>query len=257
MRKRRSGRANIPYQVPTQAELPERLDSVLRVIYLVFNEGYAASSGAFLTRHDLSAEAIRLGPAARRLVARAGGGRIARADAAPGVAARGAIVAVRRVDPARSAGSLAVGPRADRRRDQAGRAGAVLAAVSAHTRFRRRLPRCTPRRPIAAATDWDEIVGLYDVLARTDASPVIELNRAVAVAMRDGPEAGLAIVDAILERGDLIEIPARPRRESRSLPSAGSNVGRARVVRARAGPGAPGAGAPLSRAPARRAAEVI
>ena len=110
--------ARIPYQVPTQAELPERLDAVLRVIYLVFNEGYAASSGASLTRHDLSAEAIRLGRLLVELLPEPEARRAARADAAARIAARGAHVAVGRADPARRSGPLAVGPGADRRRDR-------------------------------------------------------------------------------------------------------------------------------------------
>ncbi len=196
--------ANIPYQVPTQAELPERLDSVLRVIYLVFNEGYAASSGAFLTRHDLSAEAIRLG----RLLA----------DLLPEPEAVGLLALMLLQESRRAArsspsgelilldqqdrslwdrGQIAEGIRLVQRALSSGGAGAytIQAAIAA----------VHAEAVDPAATDWDEIVGLYDVLARTDASPVIELNRAVAVAMRDGPEAGLAIVEAILERGDLIE----------------------------------------------------
>ena len=196
--------ANIPYQVPTQAELPERLDSVLRVIYLVFNEGYAASSGAFLTRHDLSAEAIRLG---RLLV-----------DLLPEPEAVGLLALMLLQESRRAArsspsgelilldqqdrslwdrGQIAEGIRLVQRALSSGGAGAytIQAAIAA----------VHAEAADPAATDWDEIVGLYDVLARTDASPVIELNRAVAVAMRDGPEAGLAIVEAILERGDLIE----------------------------------------------------
>jgi RNA polymerase sigma-70 factor (ECF subfamily) len=196
--------AKLPYQVPTEAELPERLDSVLRVIYLVFNEGYAASSGAFLTRHDLSAEAIRLG---RLLV-----------DLLPQPEAVGLLALMLLQESRRAARSspsgelilldeqdrslwdrkqIAEGVRLVQRALSSGSAGpyAIQAAIAA----------VHAEAADPAATDWDEIVGLYDVLARADRSPVIELNRAVAVAMRDGPAAGLAIVDAILGRGDLVD----------------------------------------------------
>ena len=187
------------------AELPDRLDSVLHVVYLVFNEGYFASSGESLTRHDLSAEAIRLG---RLLV-----------ELLPEPEAIGLLalmllhesrraartVAGRRADSARRSGSIAVEPRSDRRRGGAGRARADDAAARARTRCRRRSPPCTPRRASAAATDWAQIVGLYDILMRADPAPVVELNRAAAVAMRDGPQAGLTLVDAILARGDLAD----------------------------------------------------
>ena len=196
--------ARIPYQVPSAAELPERLDAVLRVIYLVFNEGYAASSGASLTRHDLSAEAIRLG---RLLV------ELLPEPEATGLLALMLLHESRRAARTSASGDLillddqdrslwdrkqiAEGTRLVEQALSSRRAGpyAIQAAVSA----------LHAEAPNAAATDWDEIVGLYDVLVRLDASPVIALNRAVAVAMRDGPAAGLALVDAILERGDLLD----------------------------------------------------
>ena len=194
--------AHIPYEVPSQAELPERLDAVLRVIYLVFNEGYAASSGSTVTRHDLSAEAIRLG---RVLV-----------DLLPEPEAIGLLALMVLQDSRRTARTTAAGEvilledqdRSLWNRDQiaegrrlveralaARRAGpysiqAAIGAVHASARD-------------AASTDWAEIVGLYDVLWQLDRSPVIELNRAVAIAMRDGPAAGLALIDAILDRGEL------------------------------------------------------
>ena len=189
--------------MPRAAELPERLDAVLRVIYLVFNEGYSASSGASVTRHDLSAEAIRLGRLLVELLPEPEARRAARADAAARIAARRRAVAVGRADPARRPGPVAVEPRADRRGRAVGRAGAVAPDGSVLMRCRRRSRRSTPKRRAAAATDWAQIVGLYDVLLRTTPSPVVELNRAVAVAMRDGPETGLALIDAILRRGDL------------------------------------------------------
>jgi RNA polymerase sigma-70 factor (ECF subfamily) len=196
--------ARIPYQVPTPAELPARLDAVLRVIYLVFNEGYSASAGASLTRHDLSSEAIRLG---RLLV-----------DLLPEPEAMGLLALMllhesRRTARTDASGDLVLLDEQDRslwNREQiaegstlveqalgSGRAGpyAIQAAIAA----------LHAEAPSADATDWNEIVGLYDVLLRLDPSPVIELNRAVAVAMRDGPDAGLRLVDAILDRGDLRE----------------------------------------------------
>lgn len=196
--------ARIPYQVPTQAELPERLDAVLRVIYLVFNEGYAASSGASLTRHDLSAEAIRLG---RLLV------ELLPEPEALGLLALMLLHESRRAARASASGELILLDDQDRSlwdRDQiAAGIGLVGQALSS-----RRFGPYTIQAAIAgvhaeasnaAATDWAEIVGLYDVLARADSSPVIELNRAVALAMRDGPAAGIVLIDAILGRGDLLD----------------------------------------------------
>ena len=202
--------AHIPYEVPTRAELPERLDAVLRVIYLVFNEGYTASSGAQVTRHDLSAEAIRLGrllvellpePEAIGLLALM---LLQDSRRAARTSPSGDVVLLEDQDRALwDREQIAEGTRLVRQAltsrpaagDQRRSAGpyAIQAAIAA----------VHAEAPSTAATDWDEIVGLYDVLARDDASPVIELNRAVAIAMRDGPAAGLALVDAILARGDL------------------------------------------------------
>jgi RNA polymerase sigma-70 factor (ECF subfamily) len=194
--------ARIPYQVPSQDDLRERLDSVLRVIYLVFNEGYAASSGASLTRHDLCGEAIRL---ARLLT-----GLLPEPEAL-GLLALMLLHESRRAARTSPSGDLILLDQQDRSRWNreliadgtalvvralpSGRSGpysiqAAIAAVHAEA-------------PGAGATDWAQIVGLYDVLARIEPSPVVHLNRAVAVAMRDGPEAGLALVDAILARGEL------------------------------------------------------
>ncbi len=196
--------ARIPYQVPTQAELPERLETVLRVIYLVFNEGYAASSGALVTRHDLSGEAIRLGrllvellpePEAQGLLALM---LLHESRRAARTSAEGDLVLLEDQDRALWDRKLiAEGIRLVEQALSSRRFGpytiqAAIAAVHAEA-------------ATAAATDWDEIVGLYDALARADSSPVIELNRAVAVTMRDGPAAGLALVDAILARGDLLD----------------------------------------------------
>jgi RNA polymerase sigma-70 factor, ECF subfamily len=210
--------ARIPYQVPTQAELPGRLDAVLRVVYLVFNEGYAASSGAVLTRNDLSAEAIRLGrllvellpPVDAPTTVRHAQGRGAEPEAL-GLLALMLLHESRRAARSSASGELILLDDQDRSlwdREQIAE-GTRLVEQALSTR---RVGPYTIQAAIAAvhagaasaaATDWAEIVGLYDVLARADSSPVIELNRAVAVAMRDGPSAGLALVDTILDRGDL------------------------------------------------------
>jgi RNA polymerase sigma-70 factor (ECF subfamily) len=194
--------ARIPYQVPARADLPERLDAVLRVIYLVFNEGYAASSGSAITRHDLSSEAISLG----RLLL----GLLPQPDVA-GLLGLMLLQDSRRAARMSNSGELVLLEDQDRgrwQRDQiqegtalvqralaAGEVGpysiqAAIAAVHANASS-------------AADTDWRQIVTLYDLLLRAEPSPVIELNRAVAVAMRDGPEAGLNLVDTLLARGDL------------------------------------------------------
>jgi RNA polymerase sigma-70 factor, ECF subfamily len=196
--------ARIPYEVPTRGELPERLDAVLRVIYLVFNEGYAASSGAFVTRHDLSAEAIRLG---RLLV-----------DLMPEPEALGLLALMLLQDSRRAArtsasGELILLDDQDRSlwdRDQIAEGTDVVKRALSTRRvgpymLQAAIAAVHAEAPTAARTDWAEIVGLYDVLARGNASPVIELNRAVAVAMRDGPAAGLVLIDAILGRGDLLD----------------------------------------------------
>ena len=196
--------ARIPYQVPTQAELPERLDAVLRVIYLVFNEGYAASSGALVTRHDLSGEAIRLG---RLLV------ELLPEPEALGLLALMLLHESRRVARTSPSGELILLEDQDRslwNRSQIAEGIRLVEQALSSRRFgsytiQAAIAGVHAEAPTAAATDWAEIVGLYDVLARADPSPVIELNRAVAVAMRDGPAAGLALIDAILARGDLVD----------------------------------------------------
>ena len=173
--------ADIPYQVPSRDELPARLDSVLRVIYLVFNEGYSASSGESATRADLSGEAIRLGRLIVELVPEPEVQGLLALMLLHEVAARNARHCRRRIDSARRAGSLALESRAHRRRRRAGshRARhprgwrvfmqAAIAAVHAEA-------------PSAVETDWREIVGLYDLLLRLTPSPIIALNRAVAMA---------------------------------------------------------------------------
>ncbi|WP_085683638.1 MULTISPECIES: RNA polymerase sigma factor [unclassified Pseudomonas] len=194
--------AKIPYQVPSLSELPERLDSVLRVIYLVFNEGYSASGGAQVTREDLTREAIRLGRLLLELL--------------PDPEVMGLLALMLLHESRRSArsspdGELILLDDQDRRLWNAeliaegcdlveralttGRFGpyclqAAIAAVHAEA-------------PTAGETDWEQIVGLYDVLLRAVPSPVIELNRAVAVAKRDGALAGLILIEGILGRGEL------------------------------------------------------
>ncbi len=192
--------ARIPYQVPSQEDLPQRLDSVLRVAYLVFNEGYAASSGASLTRHELSGEAIRLA----RLLAE-----LLPEPEALGLLALMLLHESRRAARSSPSGDLILLDQQDRSRWNRDQIAEGLALVS------RALSRPGPysiqaaiaavhaEAPSAAETDWPRIVALYDVLAQLEPSPVVELNRAVAVAMRDGPGAGLALVDALLAGGDL------------------------------------------------------
>jgi RNA polymerase sigma-70 factor (ECF subfamily) len=194
--------ARIPYQVPSRTDLPGRLDVVLHVIYLVFNEGYSASSGASLTRHDLSGEAIRLGrllvellpePEAmgllalmllhesRRAARSTSDGEIVLLDEQDRSLWNGALITEGTVLVERALSSRRFGPYALQ---------AAIAAVHAEAQR-------------AADTDWPQIVELYNLLVRIDPSPVIQLNRAAAVAMRDGPAAGLELIDALLATGDL------------------------------------------------------
>ncbi len=194
--------AHIPYEVPARVDLPERLDSVLRVIYLVFTEGYSASSGGSVTRPDLSRRSDSLGALDRRVAAGARSRGTTRTDAAPGVTSRRAYIASRRVGAARGPRPLAVEPRPYRRGHRIGRASSPSRRFGPYT-IQAGIAAVHGEAPNAASTDWAQIVGLYDVLLRAEPSPVVELNRAVAVAMRDGPLAGLALVDAILARGDL------------------------------------------------------
>jgi RNA polymerase sigma-70 factor (ECF subfamily) len=195
--------ARIPYQVPTHDELPERLDAVLRVIYLVFNEGYSASSGASLTRHDLSTEAIRLG---RLLV------ELLPEPEAQGLLALMLLHESRRATRTSPSGELVLLEDQDRTRWDRAQIAEGVRLVEGSLSSRQFGPYAL-QAAIAAVhaeaasteeTDWAEIVGLYDLLSRAAPSPVIELNRAVAVAMRDGAAAGLALVDAILQRGELV-----------------------------------------------------
>jgi RNA polymerase sigma-70 factor (ECF subfamily) len=195
--------AGIPYQVPALAVLGERLDSVLHVVYLVFNEGYFASSGASLTRHDLSGEAIRLGRLLIELLPE---------PEAVGLLALMLLHESRRAARTSPSGELILLADQDRalwNRVQIAEGSALVERALTM----RRLGPYTLQAAIAAVhaeapaatTDWPQIVGLYDILVRADPAPVVELNRAAAVAMRDGPLAGLTIIDAILARGDLAD----------------------------------------------------
>ena len=196
--------AAIPYEVPSLADLPGRLDAVLSVIYLVFNEGYSASSGEALTRPDLSGEAIRLG---RLLV------ELLPDPEAIGLLALMLLHESRRTARTTPDGDLVLLEDQDRslwdrrliaeggalvgRAFATGQVGAyaIQAAIAAEH----------AGAPDPSATDWPRIAALYDLLARAEPSPVVDLNRAVAVAMRDGPRAGLELIDAILGRGDLAD----------------------------------------------------
>ena len=194
--------ARIPYQVPSRAELPDRLDTVLHVVYLVFNEGYFASSGTSLTRHDLSGEAIRLG---RLLI------EWLPEPEAIGLLALMLLHESRRAARTSPTGELVLLDNQDRslwNRELIAEGSALVERALSVRGFGPYTLQAAiavehAKAPTAAATDWGQIVGLYDVLARTDPSPVVELNRAAAVAMRDGPLAGLTLIDAILGRGDL------------------------------------------------------
>ena len=194
--------ARIPYQVPSVEELPSRLDAVLHVVYLVFNEGYSASSGDAVTRHGVSAEAIRLARLLRELLPE---------PEVLGLLALMLLHESRRAARSTAEGELVLLADQDRslwdREAIAEGTGLVERAITS-----RRFGPYTLQAAISAVhaeaasaeqTDWEQIVGLYDVLMRADPSPVVALNRAAAVAMRDGPAAGLALIDVILDRGDL------------------------------------------------------
>jgi RNA polymerase sigma-70 factor, ECF subfamily len=202
--KRKIRDAHIPYEVPGQADMPDRLDSVLRVVYLVFNEGYSASFGSSLTRTDLSGEAIRLG---RILVG------LLPDPEATGLLALMLLHESRR--PARTSeeGEIILLDDQDRSlwdRALINEGLELLNRALSSRRFgpysiQAAIAAVHTEAPTAADTDWAQIVGLYDILFRVEPSPVVELNRAVAVAMRDGPEEGLKLIDAIIERNDLNE----------------------------------------------------
>jgi len=194
--------ANIPYQVPSRDELPLRLESVLRVVYLVFNEGYSASSGESATRADLSGEAIRLGRLIVELVPE---------PEAQGLLALMLLHESRRETRATPDGELILLDEQDRSRwnraliDE----GAALVRTALSTQrigpysLQAAIAAVHAGSPSAADTDWREIVGLYDLLQRLTPSPIVALNRTVAIAMRDGPEAALAQLDGLLAEGKL------------------------------------------------------
>ncbi|WP_243295711.1 RNA polymerase sigma factor [Geothrix mesophila] len=196
--------AGIPFEIPGRADLPDRLNAVLKVVYLVFNEGYSASSGEALTRPDLSGEAIRLGRLLLELLPD---------PEVMGLLALMLLQESRRAARISPEGDLVLLEDQDRSRwDRVlmaeGKALADQALAS------RRAGAYTLQAAIAAvhaeaagtpATDWGRIVGLYTLLARVAPSPVVDLNRAVAVAMRDGPQAGLDLTDALLARRDMAE----------------------------------------------------
>jgi RNA polymerase sigma-70 factor (ECF subfamily) len=198
--------ARIPYQVPSRAELPERLATVLHVVYLVFNEGYSALAGESDGRDDLSKEAIRLG----RLLA----------DLLPesevlGLLALMLLHEARRPARTSSEGDLVLLDEQDRTlwsRELIAEGEALVDRALRSRNFgpytlQAAISAVHAGASSAAETDWAEIVGLYDVLLKADPSPVVELNRAAAVAMRDGPEAGLILIECILARGDLTDYP--------------------------------------------------
>ena len=195
--------AKIPYQVPSLAELPERLDSVLRVIYLVFNEGYSASVGAQVTREELTREAIRLGRLLMELLPE---------PEVMGLLALMLLHESRRVARTSDSGELILLDDQDRSLWDSEMIAEGCALVERALSSRRFGPYCLQaaiaavhaEAPCVEDTDWVQIVGLYDVLLRAVPSPVIELNRAAAISRRDGPLAGLVLVDAILDRGELL-----------------------------------------------------
>ncbi|AZD75020.1 RNA polymerase sigma factor [Pseudomonas chlororaphis] len=194
--------AHIPYQVPSLGELPERLDSVLRVIYLVFNEGYSASMGAELTREDLTHEAIRLGRLLLELLPE---------PEVMGLLALMLLHESRRPARTSATGELVLLDEQDRSLWDRELIAEGCALVEHALGTRRFGPYCLQaaiaavhaEAATAGETDWQQIIGLYDVLLRAMPSPVIELNRAAAIAQRDGPLAGLERVEAILARGEL------------------------------------------------------
>jgi RNA polymerase sigma-70 factor (ECF subfamily) len=194
--------ARIPYEVPSATDLPDRLDAVLRVVYLVFNEGYSASSGATLTRHDLSGEAIRLGRLLTQLLPE---------PEALGLLALMLLHESRRAARSSPSGELILLNDQDRslwNREYFTEGLALVERALSSRRFgpytlQAAIASVHAQAPNAAATDWRQIVGLYDALVRAEPSPVVELNRAVAVAMHEGPAAGLSLIDAILARGEL------------------------------------------------------
>ncbi|GJL64915.1 MAG: RNA polymerase subunit sigma-24 [Nitrospirales bacterium] len=194
--------ARIPYEVPSEKDLQDRLDAVLRVMYLVFNEGYSASFGESLTRHDLSSEAIRLGRLLIELLPK---------PEALGLLALMLLHDSRRMTRTSPTGELVLLEDQDRslwNREQITEGLSLVqqafsrGVVGSYT-LQASIAAVHAQANSSDETDWTQIIGLYDLLLQAESSPVIELNRAVAVAMRDGCLAGLVLIDAILVRGDL------------------------------------------------------
>ena len=196
----------IPYEVPTPQELPERLGAVLHVIYLVFNEGYSAAAGAEVTRAELTGEAIRLGRLLTEL----------RPEPEAGPEVMGLLSLMLLQESRRAArtsptGELILLENQDRslwNREQIAEGVALLEKALKSRRFgsytlQAAIAAVHAEAESVAATDWRQIVALYDRLLRIQPSPVVQLNRAVAIAMCDGPEAGLTHIDALLEHGEL------------------------------------------------------
>ena len=196
--------ARIPYQVPLPEELPDRLNTVLQVVYLVFNEGYTASSGPALTRADLSAEAIRLGRLLLELLPE---------PEVMGLLALMLLQESRRAARSSPSGELVLLENQDHslwNREQIAEGVKLVEQALLSRRFgpytlQAAIAAVHSEASTAASTDWPQIVVLYSVLARAEPSPVVESNRAVAVAMRDGPAAGLALIDGIFASGELAE----------------------------------------------------
>jgi len=194
--------AHIPYQVPCPEELPERLDTVLQVVYLVFNEGYSASSGTSLTRADISSEAIRLGRLLLELLSQ---------PEVMGLLALMLLHESRRAARTSQTGDLILLEHQDRalwNRKHITEGVKLVEQALLSQRFgpytlQAAIAAVHSGAPEAAATDWPQIVALYDALLRIEPSPIVELNRAVAIAMRDGPEAGLTLIDGLLANDDL------------------------------------------------------
>ena len=192
----------IPYEVPTPQELPDRLDAVLQVIYLVFNEGYSAAAGAEVTRADLTGEAIRLGRLLTELQPE---------PEVIGLLALMLLQESRRAARTSPTGELILLENQDRllwNREQIAEGVALVEKALRSRRFgaytlQAAIAAVHAEAESVAATDWRQIVALYNQLVRIQPSPVVQLNRAVAIAMRDGPEAGLTHIDAVLAQGEL------------------------------------------------------
>ena len=196
--------AKIPYQVPSLADLPERIDSVLAVVYLVFNEGYSASSGHSLTRTDLTEEAIRPGRLLVELLPDA---------EVLGLLALMLLTESRRPARASSTGDLVLLEEQDRslwNREQIAEGRALVARAVASPpigayAIQAAIAALHAEAATAAETNWGRIVAWYDLQLRADPSPVVELNRAVAIALLDGPAAGLDAIESLLNRGELAD----------------------------------------------------